>query len=212
MARWRDHSLHDGDEVSRLAPGSARLHRLALPVAAAIAGGCGEGGEFRPLREGDVAPAYAAVTLDGDSFVSMPRHGRPLLLNVWATWCIPCRHEMPGLQQLHERLGDRLRVVGVSVDRGPVDAVHAFVGDYDLSFEIVHDPAERVVRAFRTSGVPETFLIAADGRIRRRWIGAFDPLGKSALSVIDRTVSEGAPSSSTTPVLHVLRRAPGSTR
>lgn len=113
-----------------------------------------------------------------------------MLVNVWATWCAPCRVEMPALERLHRRFGDRLRVVGVSVDLGGVEPVQRFVDDFDLTFTIVHDPAERVTRAFRTNAVPETFLIGADGRIVHRWIGGFDPLAGSAIEIIRSAIGE----------------------
>jgi peroxiredoxin len=150
---------------------------------------CADTSEFRPLREGDDAPAWAAATLAGDSIAAPPAAGQPMLLNVWATWCAPCRQEMPGLQEVHERFGDRVRVVGVSVDHGDAGAVHRFIDELGITFAIVHDPAERVTRAFRTIAVPETFLMDATGRIRKRWTGGFDPTSADALALIEEVVA-----------------------
>jgi peroxiredoxin len=115
--------------------------------------------------------------LAGDTVRLADLHGDAVLLNVWATWCPPCREEMPGLQALHATYGDRgLRVLGVSVDsRGAESAIRGFTADHGITFTILHDPSETVSRQFRTTGVPETFLIDRDGRIVHRWIGAFDP-------------------------------------
>lgn len=133
---------------------------------------------YRPLQAGDAAPAWGAPVLDGDTLRLADLHGSAVMLNVWATWCPPCREEMPGLQALHETYGARgLRVVAVSVDaRGAEPAVREFVQDFGLDFTILHDPAETVSRRFRTTGVPETFLIGPDGVLAHRWIGRFDPL------------------------------------
>lgn len=131
---------------------------------------CGGGDSLRPLTDGDPAPAWGARTLAGDS-VDVATADRPLLVNIWATWCVPCREEMPALQQLHEELSDEVRIVAVTIDgAGASAAVRQFLDEYGITFPIVHDPAERVTRVFRTTGVPESFLIA-DGRIAKRWRG-----------------------------------------
>jgi peroxiredoxin len=98
---------------------------------------------------------------------------------------------MPGLQALHERFGARgLRVLAASIDgRGADPAVRAFGEELGLTFTLLHDPDERVVRAFRTAGVPEAFLIDREGRIAARWIGAFDPLDPAVASRIERVLA-----------------------
>jgi peroxiredoxin len=125
-----------------------------------------------PLKAGDVAPDWRAVSMTGEA-IGIRDGGGALVVNVWATWCIPCREEMPDLQALHDAFGERgVRVVGVSVDGpGAERDVVRFLDAHGISFPIVHDPEERVTRVFRTVGVPETFLLDADGVVVRRWIG-----------------------------------------
>ncbi len=138
---------------------------------------CGGDGSFRPLAVGDPAPDYAAVTLEGDTLALADLAGRAVLLNVWATWCPPCVEEMPALDDLHRKYRSAgLDVVAVSIDTGTDrDAVRDFAARHGLALTVLHDPARRVEREFRTVGVPETFLVGPDGRIARRWIGAVDP-------------------------------------
>ena len=145
-----------------------RRFTLAACVAAAACGP--DPSELRPLRAGDPAPEWHAETLSGDA-VDVTADGY-LLVNVWATWCTPCREEMPVLQKVHDtHSANGLTVVGVSVDGpGSESDIHRFIADHGITFPIVHDPSEGVTRAFRTTGVPETFLIA-NGRVERRWIG-----------------------------------------
>jgi peroxiredoxin len=163
---------------------SMRAVAVLLPAAAVLA--CADASSYRPLQAGDQAPDFAAPRLDGDTVRLSELRGQPVLLNIWATWCPPCREEMPGLQALHERYGDRLRVLGVSIDSPGADgAVREFVREYGVSFTILHDPAERVTRQYRTIGVPETFLIDGAGRIAHRWIGKFDPLAPDELARIE---------------------------
>src|SRR5690606_1796249 len=133
---------------------------------------------YRPLAVGDPVPDYAAPSLAGDTLALESLRGDPVMLNIWATWCPPCREAMPALQQLHERYGSRgLRIVGVSVDsRGAEDAIQRFLEEGGYTFTILHDASDAVSREFRTVGVPETFLIDPSGVIVRRWIGRFDPM------------------------------------
>jgi peroxiredoxin len=147
----------------------------------------GETGQFRAPGVGDPAPAFTAPALSGDTLSLADFRGSPVMLNVWATWCPPCREEMPGLQALHEAYGDRgLRIVGVSIDsRGAEDAIRGFLDDHGIDFTILHDPGETVPRQFRTAGVPETFLIDANGVLAHRWIGKFDPMAPDVLQRVE---------------------------
>jgi peroxiredoxin len=142
---------------------------------------------YRPLQAGDPAPEYAAPRLGGDTLALSSLRGSPVLLNLWATWCAPCRDEMPGLQTLHERYHARgLDVVGASTDaRGAEDAVRAFISEFGITFTILHDADETANRLFRTNGLPETFLIDADGNIAHRWIGRFEPLAPDVIARIE---------------------------
>jgi cytochrome c-type biogenesis protein len=146
-------------------------------VAILAMAGCDKPEAFRPLTVGDPAPDYVAATLAGDRISLADLRGKVVLLNVWATWCIPCREEMPALQRLYQELGSQgLEVVAVSVDHaGAAEDVARFVDERDLDFTIGLDAALAVQDTFRTMGVPESFLIDREGRIAHRWIGQFDP-------------------------------------
>jgi peroxiredoxin len=134
-------------------------------------------GEYSPLDAGSRAPEYAAVSLDGDTLSLEDLRGRVVLLNVWATWCTPCVREMPALERLHEQHdAEGLSVVAVSVDAstpglGAAD-VRRFVDDLGVTFTILLDPGGEIENRFRVSGLPMTFLIDREGRIRQRIVGA----------------------------------------
>lgn len=133
--------------------------------------------ELFPVGIGSEAPAFEAFTLDSVPETRTLRHyrGDVLLLNVWATWCLPCREEMPSLQRLHEALGGHgLKIVAVSIDRDEdaAEKIRDFAREYGLTFEILHDPSGEIQRAYQTTGVPETFVIAREGDILRKQIGA----------------------------------------
>jgi peroxiredoxin len=171
--------------------------RVALPIAAVLLSACGGDAprRFRPLAAGDAAPAYAAAAFTAgrtasDSLRVADLRGSTVLLNVWATWCHPCRKEMPLLDSLQREFGARgLRVVAVSIDDAGADAeVARFVEEHGISFTIARDPANEVARVFQTRGVPESFLIDRDGRITKHWMGAVDGIAGSVRGTIAETV------------------------
>jgi cytochrome c-type biogenesis protein len=126
----------------------------------------------------------------GDTVSLTQMRGNVVLLNVWATWCPPCREEMPGLEALHQELAPQgLRVVGVSIDRGSATpAIAAFLRDNSITFPILHDSEERITRVFRTVGVSETYLIGRDGILLNRWIGKIDPASHSVRGPVERAL------------------------
>jgi len=155
------------------------LAALLLAVACGVQEGI-------PGYPGQPAPEFSAPDLDGDTVSLASLRDDIVLLNLWATWCPPCRIEMPHLQALHEELGDRgLRVVGVSVDsEGSFGTVVRFLDDLGIDFLILRDPAERVPHLYRTIGLPLTVLIDREGIVRWRHSGpltADDPRLRAAL-------------------------------
>ncbi|HSH46810.1 MAG TPA: TlpA disulfide reductase family protein, partial [Longimicrobiales bacterium] len=129
---------------------------------------------------------YSARTLDGEKVALADFQGDAVLLNVWATWCAPCRQEIPELQSLHEEFADRgLRIVGVTVDsRSALDAVRTFMEDYGMTYRIWHDPDQTALSTFGGVGVPITVLVGRDGRIAWEHLGAFqrdDPALRGAI-------------------------------
>jgi len=126
------------------------------------------------LALGDRAPAFRALEAATGKPVSLEDYrGKVLLVNVWATWCLPCRVEMPSLQRLHRRFeGTDFRIVAVSVDKDDVTVVNDFVQELGLTFDVLHDRAGAIERLYRTTGVPESFVIDRHGRIVKKVIGA----------------------------------------
>ena len=128
-----------------------------------------------PGSVGTEAPAYAAETIDGDTLSLNSLRGQVVLLNVWATWCVPCRKEMPELQALAQQHGSAgLRVVGVSVDEsGSDEVIRQFTKDLGITYTVLRDPGERINDLFYVIGVPASFLIDRTGRIAWRFQGPF---------------------------------------
>jgi len=136
-------------------------------------------------------PAYSAKLLDGKSFDVAAEKGNVVLLNVWATWCGPCRFETPELQKLHEQYGSRgLKIVGVSVDEGGDAGVKDFVTENKVTYPIAVDGEGRVASALRTTVLPTSVLIGRDGRIVWRKVGAVMPNETAALdTLIEKTLA-----------------------
>ncbi|OGU03761.1 MAG: hypothetical protein A2085_00575 [Gemmatimonadetes bacterium GWC2_71_10] len=127
-----------------------------------------------PVEAGSRAPDFRALDLaTGDTVRLADLRGNVVLLNIWATWCAPCREEMPSMQRLHEELGGQgLRIVAVSIDEGDSSAVTAFQRQYGLTFQILHDRSRQIERTYQTTGVPESFVLDRNGTIHKRVIGA----------------------------------------
>lgn len=130
---------------------------------------------FRPSKDAAnagsarVAPRFAALTIDS---VPQPRTlddyaGEPLLLNVWATWCDPCREEMPSFERLQQDYRTKgLRVVAISIDDADQGAlIREFVAENALTFDILHDPKSEIMKLYQVRGVPQTFLVSRAGHI-----------------------------------------------
>lgn len=149
------------------------MRQLACLTTALLLAACVAAGDdrFAPIEVGAPVPAYATRTLQGDT-VHVGGAGPVTLVNVWATWCTPCEREFPELQRLHERYAPRgLRVLAVSIDQGSDAAVERFVAERGATFAIGRDPAGWIQQRFMTIGVPETFLVGADGTLLWRRLG-----------------------------------------
>lgn len=126
------------------------------------------------LEPGSRAPEFAATDLATGAPVTLAAYsGKVILLNVWATWCHPCRLEMPSMERLHRRFaGTDFRIVAVSIDRTDEHPVRDFVQEFGLTFDVLHDPAGDIQRIYQTAGVPESFVIDRRGTIVKKVIGA----------------------------------------
>lgn len=113
---------------------------------------------FTPVGVGSKAPMFA-------------QKDRVVLVNFWATWCIPCRKEMPSLERLNQRLGSKgLVIMGVSVDEKESDA-REYMAALGLTFRSVHDSDKSVEKLFQVEGLPTTFIIDKSGKIVEKVLG-----------------------------------------
>ncbi|MEK7667832.1 MAG: TlpA disulfide reductase family protein [Gemmatimonadota bacterium] len=127
-----------------------------------------------PVEVGSKAPDFTATDLSNGRVKTLADYrGQVVLLNVWATWCQPCRVEMPSMERLYQEFGPQgLKVVAVSIDEGGADVVREFVREHNLTFEILHDPSRAIERIYQTTGVHESFVLNRNGNIVKKVIGA----------------------------------------
>ena len=170
---------------------------LAASLAASLAIGATllarYGFEVEQVAVGARAPDFRAIDLaTGDSVSLHQRYkGMVTLVNVWATWCVPCKVEMPAMEKLYQSLApEGFRIAAVSIDEGPPEDVLAFGQELDLSFDLLHDRSTGIQRLYQTTGVPESFLLNREGVIVKRVIGAHDWNSPVNRELVERLLDE----------------------
>ena len=132
-------------------------------------------------RIGNVAHNFRLETPQGETIALSDLRGKPVLLNFWATWCGPCRFEMPELQELHERAGDRIQILAVDLDESR-DDVTEFFEDLGLTFPAVIDKGQDVANKYALFGLPSSFILDENGVVATIKVGPFasqDDLNKN---------------------------------
>jgi cytochrome c biogenesis protein CcmG, thiol:disulfide interchange protein DsbE len=151
------------------------------------------GSDVARVEVGARAPDFHAIDLaTGDSVSLRERYrGAVTLVNVWATWCEPCKVEMPAMERLFQSLAPRgFKIAAVSIDEGSPEDVQVFGRELGLSFDLLQDRSTRVQEIYQTTGVPESFLLNREGVIVKRVIGAHDWNSPVNRGLIERLLAE----------------------
>lgn len=151
-----------------------RAVQIALLAVMAIAAAIWGGGTLLERKpESGPAPNLSFKRSDGQELTLADLRGKAVLLNIWATWCLSCRTEMPTLDRLQAKLGnEQFEVVALSVDRDGEEVVTPFFSANGIkNLAMYLNPEGDAVRAFKVQGLPTTVLIGRDGTERRRWVG-----------------------------------------
>jgi cytochrome c biogenesis protein CcmG, thiol:disulfide interchange protein DsbE len=151
------------------------------------------GPDVQQISVGTPAPDFHAVDLaTGDSVTLRNQYrGSVTLVNVWATWCEPCRIEMPAMQKLYDSLAPAgFKIAAVSIDEGPPEDVREFGQELGLTFDLLQDRSTKVQQIYQTTGVPESFLLNREGVIVKRVIGAHDWSSPVNRALIERLLQE----------------------
>jgi peroxiredoxin len=124
-----------------------------------------------PVEEGDMAPNFTLPVLGGGEASLADYKGKVVLLNIWATWCNPCREEMPSMEQLYSNMkGKPFEILASSIDTGDSE-VGPFVKKLGLTFPILLDKEKKVNNLYQATGVPESFIIDKNGVVRDHILG-----------------------------------------
>jgi cytochrome c biogenesis protein CcmG/thiol:disulfide interchange protein DsbE len=129
---------------------------------------------------GAPAPDFTLSLFDGGELSLVDQLGSVVVVNFWASWCVPCRDEAPALERLWQEYGDKGVVfIGVSY-KDVTDKATSFIEEFSVTYPNGPDPYNRISAAYRITGVPETFLVARDGRLVEWWIGPITEAGLRA--------------------------------
>lgn len=122
------------------------------------------------------APEFTLKDLKAADVSLSSFKGKVVFLNFWATWCAPCKEEMPSMQRLYQKLKDKnFEILAVSLDRGPDKAIHDFLKKTPCTFPILRDSNEEISKKkYRITGVPESFIINQKGQIVKHVVGSFE--------------------------------------
>ena len=129
----------------------------------------------QPPRVGELAPDFQLPNLEGQSISLSHFRGKPVLVNFWASWCPPCRYEMPFIQEIFDdkEWSDKgLVILAVDIGESP-STVENFMQSYNLTFQALLDISQEVALEYNIRGIPTTFLIDKDGIIQAIKVGAF---------------------------------------
>lgn len=150
---------------------------LIIPLVWVLAMGFGKDPRALPnVLEGKQAPGFALQTMDGDRIIDLAElRGKPVVVNFYSSWCVPCAQEHPWLVKVAPSFQERgVTFLGVIYNDEPVK-VKAFLRRYGEAYPTLIDPAQRTAMDYGVAGVPETFLIDAEGRIARKFTGPVVP-------------------------------------
>ena len=172
-----------------------------LAAAAIVAAAWFSRGRMQPVASGFPAPDFEVEDETGAPVTLESYRGKVLLLNIWATWCGPCREEMPSMQRLYDAFPrDRFEIAAISIDApfGARDAAGnpggdplAFADALGLTFPILLNPSGDIQRTYRTTGVPESFLIGPGGLIYKKVAGATHWDSGTNIELVRRLVEAG---------------------
>ncbi|MGH7534911.1 MAG: TlpA disulfide reductase family protein [Gemmatimonadales bacterium] len=175
----------------------SRQWSFVLVIVAGLVGGAAAltvfGADVGRVAVGSAAPDFRAPNLATGDTVSIRRdyRGKVTLVNIWATWCVPCRIEMPAMEQVYRDLAPRgFAIAAVSIDEGDPADVETFVRELGLSFDILHDRSTSIQQVYQTTGVPESFLLDRRGVIVKRVIGAHDWNSEANRTLIERLLDQ----------------------
>ena len=120
-----------------------------------------------PSKNEKLAPDFTLETPTGEKLSLKDFKGKTILLHFWATWCVPCKKELPTIQKVYELLSpNNFEVIAISIDRNNTANVKKYIKDYNLTFPVLLDQSQNVRKDYFILGLPTSYLIGADGNLK----------------------------------------------
>jgi peroxiredoxin len=150
-------------------PAASAPTDIALPKTAGLIGPA-----VQTIKEGDQAPDFELATLDGRIIKLSNLRGQPVLVNFWATWCVPCKQEMPSIVDAYNaHKAGGLRVLAIDTTAfDDLQDVRKFVTNYQMNFDVLLDDTDSVGTGWNTLGLPSSYFIKPDGTVAKVHVGA----------------------------------------
>mgnify|MGYP001286473734 FL=1 len=174
----------------------------ALPLGAAPAGAAPAAGMEDPARALDLikpnrqqqAKDFNVAALEGGKLRLADLKGKVVFLNLWATWCPPCKEEMPAMERLWQRYKDRgLVVIALSMDASGATAVKPFIEEAKYTYRVGLDPKMEIAQLYGARSLPSTFIIDRSGALRAIALGPRDWDGRASFAYFDALLKDGKP-------------------
>lgn len=185
-------SKKNAEDNEKGLPKAALVVIILVVIAAVVFIVLGQREKYEPVVAGTAAPDFELPGLDGKTHKLSDYKGKVVFLNFWATWCKPCAEEIPSMQALRENLqAFPFEIVAVSVDTEGPEVIEPFLKQYGVTFPVLHDRKGKIKELYKTTGVPETFILDQNGVIAEKVWGPRDWNEPGATKVIMDLVQYG---------------------
>lgn len=185
-------SKKNSEDNEKGLPKAALIVIILVVVAAVVFIVMGQREKYEPVLAGTAAPEFELPGLDGKTHKLSDYKGKVVFLNFWATWCKPCEEEIPSMQTLSENLKSfPFEIVAVSVDKDGPEVIEPYLKKYGVTFKVLHDRKGKIKELYKTTGVPETFILDQNGVIAEKVWGPRDWNDPAATRVIMELVQYG---------------------
>ena len=165
-----------------------RIDEKLLVAVVLIAAACSHSGSDPQV--GSLAPDFRAEDLTGRMVFLNAELKRPVVLSFFATWCAPCREEVPRFIELHDRLGDSATILCVVVDPENKDEVRSLVSGLQIPYPMLMDEGQRIKSSYGVWGLPATFVVGTDGRIRSRFTYVGEDEARALAETVERMLGK----------------------
>ena len=180
------------EEKEKGLPKAAIIGIIVVVVFAVVFIVMGQKQRFAPVVPGSEALDFTLPDLKGKEVSLKDYRGKVVFLNFWATWCEPCKDEIPSMQALYERFeGEPFEILAVSIDSDAPEVVEEFAKGYGVTFPVLHDRKGRIKEMYKTTGVPETFIVDQNGVVAEKVWGPRDWTSPISIMTIKDLLENG---------------------